>query len=531
MAKKIKKEIEQKLVNGIKMDYVSGSLLPFLKITSGSTQEIKDYNISDFKKLLKYSETKLKGYFLLSTLFNAYQEVKDGEMLKKENKMGHESVYADSGGLQVLTKGKEITDEIKDKVYRTQALYSDFAMTFDEMPLRIIEDQDQFAKCAVDNNRVVHIKELVGITAKNSANHIQKQIDIFEETETDCKILPIIHGFSESSYIEYANTIFENLHSIKHHIQGMAIASLSANADNKVGVMKVFDYVPTLMNAEEINPEYRQHVHLLGLASFQRIIPVVMMAKKGILKTVKRVSFDSTALTKAYTFGRVYANLEELADPRDYTPMLGLNNWQDPSSKNVRQFYGYVHSMFKDYEDYLFESVEDLMNHSQNNGSKLTFAEQCKANGTDFERKVLAQIRYSSLYSMVTYLSVLEAYIEDEITVSDIFHYNDALLYIFEMFENQAHTKDDFNEMCQFFYTKAGKGRTDMRYIIMDTIADFENSHFCKRDNAHPLDELGIGEAPKRDKDYVRPDLLARRAKRAKKHFDPDAEHPTESIF
>lgn len=522
----------KKQINGISLDYVSGSLRPFLKIGSGSTQEIKDESVADFKKLLDWSQTHLKGYFLLSTLFNAFQEEKDGKVLKEENKLNHDAIYADSGGLQVLTRGLEITDDIKKKVYETQAKYCDFAMTFDEMPLKVIQNQDQFAKSIVDNNKVVHIKEMVGISAKNSAAHIQQQIDVFEQLETDTKILPIIHGFSEETYIEYAETIMKNLSGIKHHIQGMAIASLSSTADNKVGIMKVFDYVPTLMNAKEINEEYRQHVHLLGVASYQRIMPVIMMAKKGIFDSVKRISFDSTALTKSYTFGRVYASVEELKNPRDYEPLLSLNNWKDPHSKNIRQFYNNVHNLLKDYPDYVFDSAEDLMNHSQNNGDKLKLKEQFEKYGPEYERKYLAQVRYNSIYNMIQYLSVIEAYLEDEITVSDIFKYNGTIKFMFETFEHKANTKEEFKEICNYFYTTATTGRTNLGYIIMDTLEEFEKSIYGSNpeEKSDPLTDLGVGEVPKHEKGYVRPDLLARRAKRAPRDFKED-ENPSDSLF
>jgi len=520
----------RKKINGISLDYVSGSLLPFAKLKTGSIKEIKKENVEDFKNLLTWSQTKLKGYFLLSTLFNAFQEKNDGKSLTEDNKINHDAIYADSGGLQVLTRGLDITDEIKLTVYETQAKYCDFAMTFDEMPLKVIKNQDQFGKSAVENDRVVHIKEMVGISSKRSAYHIQQQIDVFNKLKTETKILPIIHGFSEESYIEYAETILENLHNIKDNIQGMAIASLSATADNKVGIMKVFDYVPTLMNAKEIDSKFRQHVHLLGVASYQRIIPVIMMAKKGILKSVKRISFDSTALTKSYTFGRACASVKDLLTPMHYEPLLSLNHWKDPHSKNIRQFYNDLHNMFVDYPYYVFDSVEDLMNHSQNNGEKLKPSKQFEKYGIEYEKKYLAQVRYNTIFNMINYLSVIEAYLEDEITVEDIFGYNSTIRTIFETFEHKANTLNEMREICQFFYNDATVGRTNLGYIIMDTLEEFENSNFANKDY-DGLSELGVGEVPKREKGYVRPDLLARRAKRAPRDFKDGDNLASDIIF
>ena len=148
---------------GIELDYVSGSFYGYLRI-GNANKDLELENINDAKDLLDYTKSKLKGYFNFSTLFNAYQEEKGGQTLANNDGLGHKKIYSDSGGLQVLTAGKVIDDTIRDKVYEVQAKYSDYAMTFDEMPLMIA---DGLGDNAVNGNvGQVYIDELIPISAK-----------------------------------------------------------------------------------------------------------------------------------------------------------------------------------------------------------------------------------------------------------------------------------------------------------------------------------------------------------------------------
>ena len=69
-----------------------------------------------------------------SLLYNAHTEHSFGERFKPYHDAAH-SVHADSGGLQIVTQGMTITDELKEKVYRNQANGADVGMCFDEIPV------------------------------------------------------------------------------------------------------------------------------------------------------------------------------------------------------------------------------------------------------------------------------------------------------------------------------------------------------------------------------------------------------------
>jgi len=71
---------------------------------------------------------------LVSTLYNAYTEKQHVKEFAHLDNLGSDSVYADSGGLQIVTAGKSITEEMKMEIYKTQT-YADYAMCFDVIPL------------------------------------------------------------------------------------------------------------------------------------------------------------------------------------------------------------------------------------------------------------------------------------------------------------------------------------------------------------------------------------------------------------
>jgi hypothetical protein len=513
-----------KFISGIELEYVSGSFTGLIKIPN-KNKEIEKENIADASKLITFIHKKLKGYFTLSSLFNAYQEEKDGKLINDNDRFNHTSLYADSGGLQVITAGKTINDEVKEKVYKTQAMYCDYAMTFDEMPVKIVKELATGSVAGADGQ--VFIDELISISAKKSAKHIQKQIDMFEELKTNTKIMPILHGYSGETFIEYAQTILNELHHIGDHIQGVAIASLRGHADNKVGMMKVFDYVPKVINSEKIPSEYKKHVHLLGVGAHQRLLPALMMVKKGILP-IEKLSFDSTKIMKSYTYGKVFQSVEELINPKNFNPVLTLKKYDDKTQPNIKQFYENVHNLFFDYDDYVFSDWEDLAKHSQNNGEPITMGKQFEKYGVEYERKYLSQVRYATMYHIYTFLSVCEAYLDDELTIENIMGYNDSILHIFQKFDSVS-THEQFAEVCDYFYTTAKTGRTDLRIVKCKTLKEFEERFEHNRVDSYL--ELGIEKDVEILNEELKKPWIKTSMKRAKVVDYSNEIHPSDGLF
>ena len=489
-------------VNGIKFEYVAGSSIGYFKLKN-KDKEIEKWNFEDFSSMASFTYNKLKGYIDCSYLFNAFQEETDAKHLKTYNNLNHKSIYSDSGGLQATRRNIIVEDDFKEKIYKIQANYSDYAMTFDEMPLKLIECNKTGDKVGAADR--VYIRELIKPTAQASARNIQHQVNVFNELETDTKILPILHGFRprkeyhrgrvDNTYTDYAKYLLDDIKNVNNHIQGISIASLTTHADNRVGVVKLLDYVPRILADKNINDEYLEHIHLLGLSSMQRLIPLILLAKNGLIDNrVKTISFDSTSINRAAIYGRVYKNANEMKFPAkpeyaNFKVELGMKSFKDIDAKNVRQFYQQVHEFFKDYENYMFNDVdefglsgwESLAMHSPNNGEKKTLTvlyKEAKDRGSnDYILKSLQQTRLVLFYHTHTFLSTVEGFIDGDVSSHDLFGYNNEIYSIYADIEHNITDFESLHSIVEKYHNK-------IKVMIdnsTDTLKEFEAMHL--RDN------------------------------------------------
>ena len=59
----------------------------------------------------------------VSLLYNAFTERRTGPRIKENYAKYLHSIHADSGGLQIITLGKQITPELKEEIYANQVLH------------------------------------------------------------------------------------------------------------------------------------------------------------------------------------------------------------------------------------------------------------------------------------------------------------------------------------------------------------------------------------------------------------------------
>lgn len=263
---------------------------------------------SELKSLLLQSMDSLKkhveGYCIhtkprISALYNAYTE--EG-MIKKIDSLGNlgcHSIYADSGGLQIVTAGKSITAEIKNKIYKAQS-YSDFAMCFDEIPLekttivQTVNERSNVGNKVFDQSR--HYSSGV-LTGKN----IKEQIEAFRKLNAKTKVIMIIQGNNAEDMVDYFNAIESQLSEDDYeYIGGMAVA------DTCIG-NGVLESIEMLKGAKAItqicHPNVAKHLHILGVGSVARMRPILYLIKSGYLNTFERVSYDSSSHTSTFRFG------------------------------------------------------------------------------------------------------------------------------------------------------------------------------------------------------------------------------------
>lgn len=236
------------------------------------------------------SETNHKfGY-----LFNAFTEEKFGERLSEYRPHVH-SVHCDSGGLQVITRGMNITPEMKRDIYKTQAKYCDVAMSFDEIPVTTVGEAS--SRNDTTNRFFDHAKfeECAIQTGKN----IFEQIQAFEEYKTTAKPLLIAQGNCAETYQEWVEIILKQIPKQYHHqIGGVAMGGAALGTGSLEDVIRAFMFANLPIDAK--------HLHILGVGSAIRLVPYLIFANNGVYKDIS-ISYDSTTHSSAMVFGRYYS--------------------------------------------------------------------------------------------------------------------------------------------------------------------------------------------------------------------------------
>ncbi len=308
----------------MKFDYVfSGP--SFLRIGPSKPEESEYVTISidclnQFRDIIKSLDSTIQ--LEMSILFNAYTEEVVGNWILDNNKYGFESVYSDSGGLQVVTLGKTITDEVKQKVYKTQSR-SDFAMCFDEIPCRIREGADKTNSRALVHSRVYYPEEMIACAIK-TANNIKEQIEILVKLNSNAKVFYIIQGNTEDDMVEWFKqgiAVLDNWH--WDHIAGLAFGSVCMGN----GIQESCDMMAAYHRIRKLyTDEYtKNHIHFLGVGSANRLMPLIYLMKSGFLDDKVRVSFDSTSFGVNHVMGRFLDTTGQLsrADVKNFSKMFG----------------------------------------------------------------------------------------------------------------------------------------------------------------------------------------------------------------
>lgn len=259
--------------------------------------------------------SKVKNYDpLVSVLYNGFTEtnqIRNFEYyeLKKIN-----NIYADSGGLQIVTRGMSVTDELKQQIYKDQT-FADYAMCFDvislsimlkgkkgKTPLELKTTKNE--RAMADNKRFSRDdhKEAAIATGKN----IKEQIESFKRQEAKTKVIVIVQGNNKEDMLMFYNEIERQLNVDDYnYIGGFAVA------DTCIGNGQI-ESVEMLRAAKAISdkahPAIGKHFHLLGIGSILRMVPVVFLKKSGYLDKIDHISYDSSTHTSSFSFGTARLN-------------------------------------------------------------------------------------------------------------------------------------------------------------------------------------------------------------------------------
>jgi hypothetical protein len=239
--------------------------------------------------------------FGIDLLFNAYSEKEFGGWLRKYDIFGFDKLYADSGGLQIVTAGKKVDDSLKSEIYAIQS-QADFAMCFDEIPASTVGIADTKSNRSQTSNKLYHPSRKKE-TAIKTANNIREQIEILDKFGTETKVHYIVQGNTHQDMYEWFDDGARIL--TDAHFERVGGVSLADTCMGN-GPMESIDMLVAYHRIhKEFGPEkIKKHVHLLGLGSVRRLLPVIYLMNSGMLSRDLTISFDSTTFSMSYFMGR-----------------------------------------------------------------------------------------------------------------------------------------------------------------------------------------------------------------------------------
>lgn len=222
-------------------------------------------------------------------LYNAFTEAGFGEQLRKYS--GYHSIHADSGGLQIVTQGKTITDELKEGVYKNQGQWSDLAMSFDEIPIGTVTGKSGRNDT---NNRWFKADELE-YYARLSGQNIKRQIETFLKYDSKSKPIFIAQGNCYDSYMKWAEYGMQEIPQELHqYIGGVAMGAAALGTGTLEDIQRAVFFKSLPIDAK--------HLHILGVGSAKRLMPYLIFMQNGYYDDIS-VSYDSTTHTSGVELG------------------------------------------------------------------------------------------------------------------------------------------------------------------------------------------------------------------------------------
>lgn len=251
--------------------------------------------LTKVNEALKLYQGKYNHYH--SFLYNGYTEKKIGSDFNIFYKDSLYLIHADSGGLQVVTRGEDITPELKRDVYKHQAEFCDVAMSFDEIPLTVHREDGYETSITDIDNRFFDYGKFKDC-AIQSADNLEEQIDFFQSVDSKAKPLLIAHGNNIDDFCAWVSIILERIPEHKHkYIAGLSLAGTALGAGMAEIVERLFSF-----SAIEAPEHMKKNLHLLGVGSIARMAPAAGFVLSGLFKGV-HISYDSTTHSASVTRG------------------------------------------------------------------------------------------------------------------------------------------------------------------------------------------------------------------------------------
>lgn len=292
----------------------------------------------------------------LGILSNAFTEKKDSKEFSEIFSGSHIPLYGDSGGLQVITRGMQVTPEIKNKIFNTQAEYTDFSMSFDEIPVEVLRRVPGNPSA----NTNTYIDSWFKEKAIESGKNIVEQIKAFKKNPKNrSKIMFIVQGRNFETAREWSWYMFQEIKEepgYEDYIGGLALGNVGA-----AGTRNITDFLLRFQYELEFLPkEWLLNLHILGAGSLSRIAPYFLVAPTYFLDGTV-VTADSTTQTRAPIFG-VFATFTG-TEYKTVDVGRGISN---NSLFTVEKIYEFVKPFIDNHKDeynLIPENVDEFREH------------------------------------------------------------------------------------------------------------------------------------------------------------------------
>lgn len=295
-----------------------------------------------YQCICKLQESINQNNLKMSVLFNAFQEKHFGKWQRECNLYGFKRQFADSGGLQIITRGLSITEDIKTKIYDIQSI-ADVAMCFDEIPLKNIRKETSSRTQTKDK---MYIPSIADDCARLTAENIKKQIKFFRDHDCNTKVSYIIQGNNSDDMVKWFRHGCDILnHDDWEYISGLSLANICIGNGLQESVEMCVAYHRIRNEFSEFYT--KNNVHLLGIGSIKRIIPFIQLSRKGFLPECVNLSFDSSSLSMAIVMGNYTFDCDtDFAIKHTMIPSLSKSNvvkpdimWLNLIIKEVMEYY------------------------------------------------------------------------------------------------------------------------------------------------------------------------------------------------
>ena len=332
----------------IPLDYVISASSRLRLYDSRILERYKDEVIPRVVECMNFTRRHLKENCkytdpTISVLYNGFIENEYPKYYKKLNNLGCDYIYADSGGLQIVTLGKTVTPEIKQKIYGYQE-YADFAMCFDEIPLERVTKNRNSVERVVTDNKLFNTDRLEE-SAKLTGQNIRQQIEHFQTVGAKTKVMLIAQGNCAEDMVEFFNGIMSQL--LPKHLDsvaGLAVADtcMGNGPAESVEMLKAARLIGKVAPEQVTN-----QLHFLGVGSINRMRPIVYLLRSGYLNSYRHISYDSSTISSTYDFGKIVLDEEMI--------YLGMTKTREAVTyfSKVYEFYGSIYKNLVDLDTFL----------------------------------------------------------------------------------------------------------------------------------------------------------------------------------